>query len=358
LIITGIYLKIESLMNKKIRVAVIGTGALGKEHVRIYSELSKEGMVQLAGVYDISCETAKKIATKYNTEIFGTLQEAIHSADAFSVVTPTTSHFEIAREILLQNKHALVEKPFTLTYSDAEVLIDIANRNNCILQVGHVERFNPVFEYILKTARNPRFIESHRLSPFPSRSTDIGVVLDLMIHDIDIVLTLVGSPIEHIDAVGVPVLSSSEDIANARITFKNGCVANLTASRISPEKMRKIRVFCGTEKPCYLSLDYKLQEGYIYRLFQDEDKELSIFKRIISSQHRSVITEFANKKIIREPVPIEKREPLKLEIQSFIECIIRKQKPLVSGESAGYALDIALNITRIIQNKIKALSRP
>jgi predicted dehydrogenase len=237
----------------------------------------------------------------------------------------------------------------------AAELVQLAQQKNCVLQVGHVERFNPVFKYLESAAPEPRFIECHRLSPYPARSTDIGVVLDLMIHDLDVVLAFVKSPLTSVDAVGIPVLSKSEDIANARLRFANGCVANLTASRVSPERMRKIRVFSGgTTTPSYISLDYRAQEGFIYRIAREDEAESSILKKVLAAKlgvgkDSMIVSQFAGKKIVREPVPIAKDEPLKLELQHFVNCVSEKQTPAVSGESAKRALDLAFEITRQIQ---------
>ena len=236
----------------------------------------------------------------------------------------------------------------------AAELIQIAQQKNCVLQVGHVERFNPVFKILQDIATEPRFIECHRLSPFPARSTDIGVVLDLMIHDLDIVLAFVKSPVTSVEGVGIPVLSKSEDIANVRLRFANGCVADLNASRISPERMRKIRVYSGPTNPCYISLDYRLQEGFIHRVARDGEEESSLLKKILAAKlgigkDSVIVSQFAGKKIVREPVPIAKDEPLKLELQHFVECVRAQQTPMVSGESAKRALDLAFEITRQIQ---------
>jgi predicted dehydrogenase len=220
------------------------------------------------------------------------------------------------------------------------------------LQVGHIERFNPVLKYLEGVATHPRFIEVHRLSPYPERSIEIGVVLDLMIHDLDVVLSLVRSPLAAVDAVGVPVLSASEDIANARLRFENGCVANLTVSRISPEKMRKIRVFSGAgvdSTAVYISLDYMRQEGEIYRIAANEERESSLLKKLIAGKDAKIVSEFAGKKIVREPVPIEKDEPLKLELASFVDCVRQHRQPVVSGVTAKRALDVALQITDLIR---------
>ena len=215
--------------------------------------------------------------------------------------------------------------------------------------MGHVERFNPTFRYMESVATEPRFIEAHRLSPYPARSTDIGVVLDLMIHDLDVVLAFVKSPVTSVDAVGIPVLSKSEDIANARLRFANGCVANLTASRVSAERMRKIRVFSGGVNTSYVSLDYRAQEGFIYRIAREGEEESSLLKKLLAASNSAIVSEFGGKKIVREPVPIEKDEPLKLELQSFIRCAREQSTPIVSGESAKRALDLAVEITRQIQ---------
>ncbi len=261
------------------------------------------------------------------------------------------THFDFAKVILTLGKHVLVEKPMTDNAAQAAGTHPVGpGRRIGVLQVGHIERFNPIFKYLETVATDPRFIETHRLSPYPARSTDIGVVLDLMIHDLDVVLAFVKSPITHVDAVGIPVLSTSEDIANARLRFANGCVANLTVSRISPEKMRKIRVFSGGAMTSYVSLDYRAQEGYIYRIARDGEEESSLLKKLLAAKDSTIVSEFGGKRIVREPVPIEKVEPLKVELQSFVDCVRARQTPVVSGESAKLALDLAFEITRQIQD--------
>jgi predicted dehydrogenase len=328
---------------------VIGTGALGKQHARIYAELAKAGAVELAGVYDLSPANAQVIAAKHGTRAFASLEEAEEEAEAFSIVTPTVTHFEIARRLLAAGKHLLVEKPMTDDAGRAAELVELARQHRCVLQVGHVERFNPVFRYLQSVATDPRFIEVHRLSPYPARSTDIGVVLDLMIHDLDVVLAFVKSPVTSLDAVGIPVLSVSEDIANARLRFANGCVANLTASRISPERMRKIRVFSGGPQTSYISLDYRAQEGYIYRIARAGEQESSLLKKLLHAKDAAIVSEFGGRRIVREPVPIAKDEPLKLELEHFTACVREQRTPVVSGESARRALDVAFEITRLVR---------
>jgi predicted dehydrogenase len=332
-----------------LKVAVLGVGSLGKEHARIYAEMAADGQIEFAGLHDTSAPQAARISEKYRVPVFASIDEAITRADAFSVVTPTHTHFDLARRILAAGKHALVEKPMTDDAAQAAELVQLAQEKHAVLQVGHVERFNPVLAYLEQVAGDPRFIETHRLSPYPNRSTDIGVVLDLMIHDLDVVLGFVHSEIASVDAVGIPVLSASEDIANARLRFANGCVANLTASRISPERMRKIRVFSGGEMTSYVSLDYRAQEGYIYRVAREGEEESSVLKKLLRSKDNSIVSEFAGRKIVREPVPIEKDEPLKLELRDFIRCVQSEQTPKVSGAVAKRALDLAFEITRQIQ---------
>ena len=341
-------------LNPKIRLAVLGTGSLGQNHVRIYSELAATGLVELAGIFDTNDDTARRIAARHKARIFKSVADTAANADALSIVTPTVTHFELAKTLLAQGKHVLVEKPMTDDTAQAAELIQLAQRKNCVLQVGHVERFNPVFKYLEQVATQPRFIETLRLSPYPARSTDIGVVLDLMIHDLDVVLAFVKSPVTSVDAVGIPVLSKSEDIANARLHFANRCVANLTVSRVSPERMRKIRVFSGPTNPCYISLDYRAQEGFIYRIAREGEWVTPLLKKVLAvklgvGKGSTIVSEFAGKKIVREPVPIAKDEPLKLELQSFVNCVRERQTPVVSGESAKRALDLAFEITRQVQ---------
>ena len=336
-------------MSNVSRVAVLGVGSLGKEHARIYSDLTRTGQAELVGVYDVHAESARQQAARFGVVAFTDLEAALHAVDAVSVVTPTSTHFEIARRALQAGKHVLVEKPMTSTSDEAGDLVAMARERGLILQVGHVERFNPVFRYLEEVVGDPRFIECHRLSPYPARSTDIGVVLDLMIHDLDIILAFVKAPIESVDAVGVPVLSPHEDIANARIRFSNGCVANLTASRISPERLRKIRVFSGGARPAYVSLDYRAQEGFVYRLAREDEPESPLWRKLLAARDGAIISEFAGRRIVREPVPLAKEEPLRLELAHFVDCIQQHLAPRVTGVEAKAALEIAFEIVRQIK---------
>jgi predicted dehydrogenase len=300
-----------------LRVAVVGVGNLGKHHARIYSELPG---VELAGVVDIDPRAAEKVARRYGTRAYGRLGDLPGRLDAVSVVVPTDAHRPVALDALNRGAHVLLEKPIALTTKEATEIIDYARDRKLVLQVGHIERFNPAIVALRKILSRVGFIEVHRLAQYKKQGTEVGVVLDLMIHDIDIVLNLVNSPISDIQAVGIPVLSASEDIANARICFESGCIANMTASRISFEKMRKIRIF---QSNAYISLDYQNQEGMIYRREAD--------------------------RIVREKMPLEKDEPLKLELQSFLECVRAAANPLVPGEHGRQALRVASEVTRILQ---------
>jgi len=284
--------------SEKVKVGVLGAGSLGKEHVRIYAEMAATKQVDFVGIYDVLGETARKLADKHKVRAFGSAQELAAATDALSIVTPTTTHFELAKDLLGKRKHVLVEKPMTDNAAQAAELVELARLNSRVLQVGHVERFNPVFKYLEAVATKPKFIETHRLSPYPARSTDIGVVLDLMIHDLDVVLAFVKSPVIHVDAVGIPVLSKTEDIANARLRFANGCIANMTVSRVSPERMRKIRVFSGGPTTSYISLDYRAQEGFIYRIARDGEEESSLLKKLLASKDSTIVSQFGGKRVV------------------------------------------------------------
>jgi predicted dehydrogenase len=331
-------------MSDTIRVGVIGTGSMGKNHARIFGGLPN---ARFTAVYDTSAETARQIAGQYGAQPVTSLDAFAEAIDAATIATPTVTHFEIAKALLEKGKHVLVEKPFTETPEQARMLCDLAHQRGLVLQVGHIERFNPVMSALEQRLNAPRFIEATRLSPYPGRSLDVGVVLDVMIHDLEIILHLVRSPWAQVDAVGVAILSKREDIANVRIRFENGCVANITASRISQDKLRKIRVF---QSDAYVSLDYQRQEGYLLRLAQEGEKESSLLGKLLgAASGGTIVTEFAGKRIVREPVPIDKDEPLKRELVSFVDCARAGAQPKVSGREATAALELALEITRKIE---------
>jgi predicted dehydrogenase len=302
---------------KTIRAGVVGPGSIGINHARIYSELPD---CELVAIYDANRANAQKAASKYGGKPCTSLEEFAELVDVASVATPTESHHEVGTFLLNKGKHLLIEKPIATNTAQALDLAATAAANNCVLQVGHIERFNPGLEALEKQLANPRFLEVTRLSPYPNRSMDIGVVLDVMIHDLEILLHLVRSPVISVDAVGIAVLSKGEDIANVRIRFENGCVANLTASRISRDKVRKIRIF---QEDAYLSLNYQNQSGYILRLKEGGIK--------------------------RERVKVVKGEPLQRELAAFVTCARDGVQPRVTGREAAAALDLAIQITKQIE---------
>ena len=300
------------------RVAVIGVGHLGKQHARLYAEAGC-----LAGVVDILQPRAEEIAGLYNTAAYTDYRKLVGKVDAVSLAVPTVQHAAIGVELLEHGIDVLVEKPIASTLEQAKALIDAAARNKRVLQVGHVERFNPVVMAAREAATKPQFFEIHRLAAFSPRSLDIDVVLDLMIHDIDIVLSLVAAPVREVRAVGIPVLSQKADIANARVEFEDGCVANFTASRVSFEKTRKLRFFQPHD---YISIDYASQTGSMVSLRMG--------------------------RVIEKKLEPANQEPLKLEVLSFLECVTRRGTPAVTGEDGLRALELAMRINSAIAERL------
>ena len=317
-----------------IRTAVVGVGHLGYHHARHYAALqagSQENKVELAGVMDTDIARAEKVAAEFGTRAIGSMRELIASGvNAVSVAVPTTHHGEVTSALLEAGIDVLVEKPIAADVAEARRMTALAAARNRLLQVGHIERFNGAVIALSHAITQPRFIECHRLSPYPSRGDDVSVVLDLMIHDIEIVLSLAQSPVLSVDAVGVSVFSGQEDIANARIRFASGCVANITASRVAAERMRKIRIFADN---AYLSTDYAAQEVIVYR-----KKPGPVPEGVSPMEH-----------LIVEPLPVEKEEPLKLEIASFVDCVRQRRRPVVSGEDALTALELAQQVMDFIR---------
>lgn len=307
---------------EKVKVGVVGVGYLGVHHARIYSEIPS---AELVGVADTDRKKAEEIAQRFNTTPYSDYRDLIKKVDAVSIVVPTILHHKVAVDFIKNNVDILLEKPITTNISEARDLVKRAEKNGLILQVGHLERFNTAFRGLKGIIIKPLFIESHRLSPFPERGTDVDVILDLMIHDIDIALSLTGSEVSDIRAVGVPVLTPKIDIANARIEFKNGCVVNLTASRVSKEKMRKLRIF---QPDAYISLDY-------------QNHELLVFRRISKEGLRPEIR--------MEKVDVVKGDSLKSEIEAFIDSVRNRRSPLVSGREGLKALTVAHKIIKKIE---------
>jgi predicted dehydrogenase len=310
---------------KKLKCAVIGAGYLGKFHAEKYASLPE---CELLAVVDIDETAATTVAEKYGAKALTDYSSLLSELDAVSIVVPTTLHHQVARDFLEAGIHVLVEKPITVTTGEADELIALANSKNLILQVGHLERFNPAILALDKESK-PLFIESHRLSQFNPRANDVSVVLDLMIHDIDIILALVDSEPERIDASGTAVLTQGTDIANARIKFKNGCVANVTASRISMKSERKMRLF----RPCsYVSVDF---QNRVLSKYWTGKKEM--FPGI--------------PEIESEETAFENGDALLTEIKHFLNCIQTGEKPLVSGEAGRRALATAIQISQLLGEK-------
>ncbi len=320
----------------KIRCGVAGVGSLGQHHARIYAGLS--GAV-LAGVYDTDGKRAAEVALRHDCRQFASLEELGENCDAVSVVVPTEGHAAVALPLLARGCHLLIEKPLTASLAEAEKVLAAAQAGSCLVQVGHVEHFNPVMAFLEKEVSHPKFITTERLAPYQLRGTDVGVVLDLMIHDIGIVLALVRSPIAQIDSVGVKVLSQTEDIANARIRFESGCVANLSASRISMKKAREIRVF---QDDAYLSLDFMNQAGHLVRKSDLVAFGLKMKIGLVKPGDYSSIP-------VRD-IPIEKGEPLALELAHFVESVTKAKQPKVGAALGKTALEVAIAITEQISN--------
>jgi predicted dehydrogenase len=302
------------------KVGVIGVGHLGKHHARLYAEMPD---VELVGVVDILQPRAEEIATLYKTTPFTDYRDLFNKVDAVSLAIPTVDHARIGVDLIEQGIDVLVEKPIASTLEQARALIDAAGANKRALQVGHVERFNPVVMAARDVATKPQFFEIHRLAEFTPRSLDIDVVLDLMIHDIDIVLSLVPAPVHEVRAVGIPILSQKADIANARVEFEDGCVANFTASRVSFEKTRKLRFFQPHD---YISVDYASQTGTMVSLRMGR-----VIERKLEPAHD---------------------EPLKLELAAFAESVRTRRAPLVTGEDGIRALDLAMRINAAIAERL------
>lgn len=306
------------------KIAVIGAGHLGSLHTKIYASLKKRSNIDLVGVCDVKKKTAKEVAKKYHTDYYTNYKDLIDKVDAVSIVVPTFLHYKVARDFLKAGVHVLVEKPMTKTLEEADELIQLADKKKLILQVGHIERFNSAIRSIEPLLTKPKFIECQRLGSTQKkkRIKDVGVVLDLMIHDIDIILGLVQSKVKNIEAVGLSTVSNHEDLANVRLSFNNNVIADITASRVTKEEVRKIRIF---QDNSYILLDFLHCEAYLY-------------------------TGGSALKPKKEKIRIKKKNALKVELKSFISSVRNNKKPLVSGNEGRQALRVALDILE----KIKA----
>jgi predicted dehydrogenase len=322
-----------------VRIGVIGAGSLGYHHVRILRDMPE---VQFAGFVEARPERAEQVARELNVTAFPTVDAMLDHVDAVTIVVPTPAHFEVASAALERGKHVMIEKPITTTLEQADALLALAQAKGVLVQTGHVERFNRAVRAALPYVNQPRFIESDRLSPFSVRGADVAVVLDLMIHDIDLVLTLVGSDASDIAAVGVPVVTPMVDIANARVTFASGAVANITASRISRERFRKIRLF---QEEGYLSLDLASGTGEFYHLKGVPDLAM------LAGAGKPELMDFVE----RIPLDAPEGEPLRLELESFVSAIRGDAPLVVSGEDGRRALQVALRIVADIERNIPSL---
>jgi len=331
---------------EKIKIGVIGTGHLGKLHTKMFAQLPN---AQLIGVHDADFATAKAVAKENNTTAYEKLDELLSQVEAVSIATVTSAHFEVAKKCLEKKNHVFVEKPITVSLDEAEELVFLARENKMNLQVGHIERFNPALLALEKYHLNPLFVQSDRLAQFNPRGTDVAVVLDLMIHDIDIILSLVKSEVKSVQASGVAVVSNNIDIANARIEFENGAVANVTASRISQKKMRKMRLF---QKEGYLSLDFITGVSEVFRLVPSDQKveeaHINFGEIGVGDKKKFVIYE--------QPEQVEVNA-LKYELDLFLQSIIKKEKPVVSGEDGWKALKVADLIVKKIEESLIKLTQ-
>ena len=322
-----------------IKIGVIGVGHLGRFHVEQLSTLEN---VELIGIFDVNTEQCKQVGAQFSVSTFSDADKLMEECDAISIVTPTTYHFEIAVEALKMGCHVFIEKPITETIEQAQQLLNQAEAHHKIIQVGHIERFNPAFLHIKNKNLSPKFIEIHRLAQFNLRGTDVPVILDLMIHDIDILLSMVNSSVKDIQASGVKVVSRTVDIANARILFKNGCVANITASRISKEAMRKMRIF---QEATYTTVDFlkkSVEEYHVADKLPIDVDENFIFP----------LEGHDKKYIIYEKPEILEHNALREELKHFATVIQQGEQPDVDGQSAAAALHVALEIQKIIDNSI------
>ena len=323
---------------EKLKVGIAGTGHLGKLHAKMFTAIPN---CKLSGVFDINQLQSKTVSEEFGTEVFSNLKDLLNEVDAVSIAATTSAHYDLAKECLREGKHIFIEKPITATISQAEEIVKLAGEKNINLQVGHIERFNPALVSLEQYILEPKFIQTDRLAQFNPRGTDVAVVFDLMIHDIDIILSLIKSKVKQIDASGVAVVSESVDIANARIQFENGAVANVTASRISQKKMRKMRIF---QKDNYISLDFITGMSEVYRLVPlDQDTGIGTisFGEIGIGENK--------KRVIYEQPEIKEQNALQYELQLFVDSVLNKSRPVVSGEDGLRALRVAEQILQKIE---------
>ena len=318
--------------NKKINVGVVGVGHLGQYHAKHFSHLKE---VNLVGVFDVDQKRCGEIARKFKTKPFKSLDALLSAVDALSIVTPTPHHKDVAEICIKKGKHVFIEKPITETIKEADLLLELAEQNRTLVQVGHIERLNPALTPLSDFDINPKFIEIQRLAPYTSRGTDVPVVLDLMIHDIDLVLAFVKSPVKHIHASGVSIMTDSVDMANARLRFENGSVASITSSRIAKDRVRKMKIF---QQDLYITIDFLIGLTEIYRVMDaNESDSAAIMSAPIESGEKQ-------RQIFYEKPIIKIYDALKMELQNFIDSVKGKATPIVSGREGRDALNIAIQI--------------
>lgn len=322
--------------SKTINVGVIGVGHLGQHHAKHFSTLPN---VNFTGVYDIDTTRAGEIAKKYNTTAYSNIEELLANCDALSIVTPTPLHAEIAELCIKSGKHVFLEKPITKTVAEADSLLALSKDTGLIVQVGHIERLNPALLALKDFELNPKYIDVQRLAPYTVRGTEVPVVLDLMIHDIDIILSLVKSPVKNMRASGVSIMTNSVDIANARIRFENGTVANLTSSRIAQNKVRKVKFF---QRDMYVTIDFLLGLTEVYRAISSDEKDPNALITAPLDQDGN------HRAIVYEKPEVEKIDALRLELTNFIDSIRGEAVPIVDGRAGRDALEVATNIQKLI----------
>ncbi len=323
-----------------LKLGLLGAGHLGKIHLKCLGEL--QDLFSLVGFVDPDDEAAAEAMEKFGIKRFDSLGELLHLVDAIDIVTPTTTHFALASEAIRRGKHVFIEKPLAESPEEAKALLELAGKHRVIGQVGHVERFNPAMLAVRHLSLNPMFVEAHRLANFNPRGTDVPVVLDLMIHDIDIVLSLVKSPVKNISASGVAVVSDTPDIANARIEFENGCVANLTASRISMKQMRKVRLF---QKDAYIGLDFLEKNAQVLRMYEHHGEP-------VPPNGFELETPNGTKVITMDTPPSEPVNAIKEELRAFAESVLQGKPPVVSLQEGYEALRVAHAVMEQIGERI------
>jgi predicted dehydrogenase len=327
-------------MDNKLKIGLIGVGHLGTFHLKLIKQIEN---ADFAGFYEPDKARAKDIEEEYKVKSYSSYEALLNDVDAVNIVTPTNLHYETAKTALENGKHIFIEKPFTETIPQAQELTEMARVRNLKIQVGHIERFNPAILSLDKYDLTPLFIESHRLDQFKPRGVDVAVVLDLMIHDIDLILSLVHSPVEKVEANGVAIVSDSVDIANARITFKNGSVANVTASRISQKKMRKMRIF---QKDAYISIDFQQGLSEVFRLAEENEKSSSLAVNLGQIEKGK-----QKRNIVYEQPEIKDVNALKYELESFIDAVLNDKTPVVTATDGLHALEVADMIMKQIQKQ-------